>query len=131
MKYSLTINNIILSIFITMILAGCSPRQPKPIEPKIDEPPLAPSAEAVYLYGEGSAASPNEIILNLNDEPLFLGQGFVRLAGVVEGVGGIKALIDDKGRGVTLGLGDGFHGYRLKAISSNSVLLKKEREALK
>ena len=87
------------------------------------EPP-EPSREALFVYQQNHVPE-GEIVLKLNAEPLLLGAGYVRLAGVVRGRNPL-ALIEAGGRGLCLELGDRFQGYCLSEVALREVRLIKE-----
>ncbi|MBI5399280.1 hypothetical protein HZB07_01495 [Candidatus Saganbacteria bacterium] len=84
----------------------------------------APSREAVFVSENQMLADKPEIILKLNSDPRLLPVGYVRLAGIVNGVAPL-ALLDVVGRSVCLELNDELGGYRLVKIDGQAIYLRR------
>jgi hypothetical protein len=95
--------------------------------------------EPIYVYGKHPEKDTlKEVILRLNAEPVLLpvhrspegeggASGYVRLVGVVSG-GRPLALVELGGKGLGVGIGEEFAGYRIASISSRKIILKRKGE---
>ncbi len=132
-----TLIKLIFLVLAILALSSCSSR-PEQVEVKAEEEELrveeeiAPTAEAeareaVYIYkAHPGQVSSDKITLAMNDDPLLLPDGYVRLVGVVSG-GKPIAVIEVGGRGVVVERGDQVCGYTLILIDKGKILLKRCR----
>lgn len=88
-----------------------------------------PSREAVFIYNQQKTLA-RKISLKLGSEPLLFPSGYLRLTGVVDGMGGREPiiLVEIGGRGLALGVGEGVDGYQLISVSESGAVLAKKGE---
>lgn len=123
-----TILKIILLLLLILALSSCSPR--RPVEVTEEKPPTSEAQvrEPLYTYEKDtSPANPDSFCLDLNDEPLLLPDGYVRLVGVVSG-GRPIALIEVGGRGRCVRPGDIIGDHAVVGISPRTARLRKRKE---
>jgi len=129
-----TIIKLIFLILAVLALSSCSARNKAeattpPDETEIleeDVPtPEAEARETIYIYKEHpEQVSSDKITLVMNNDPLLLPDGYVRLVGVVSG-GKPIAVIEVGGRGRIVGGGDKMGEYRVARIFPQEILLVK------
>jgi len=132
-----TILKFILLFLLILALSSCSPRQPAEVVASPEDLPVVeaqpPSIEArprepLYTYEKDPGpANPDSFCLSLNDEPLLLPDGYVRLVGVVSG-GKPIALIEVGGRGRCARMGDRIGDHVVVGIGPGSARLRKRKE---
>lgn len=124
-------------IIVMLLLSSCSPKETITVNPQSaadDEPFLdlpiskeATSRKPVFVYSEKENLSKEGIVLRINNEPILLTSGYVRLVGVVSG-GRPMALLEVGGRGLVVGIGDEVSGYNISHISKDRIKLTKKGE---
>lgn len=125
-----------LLVIASLLFSSCSPKETITVNPESaadDEPFLdlpaskeVSSRKPVFVYSEKDNLSKEEIVLRINNEPILLTSGYVRLVGVVSG-GRPMALLEVGGRGLVVGVGDEISGYLISHISKDRIkLIKKE-----
>ena len=128
-KYCL---KILVLVLAALLFVSCSPSEKKGLEETKEEIEMvedetttfeADSREALFVYDQ-PLADKNELILNLESEPLLLASGYVRLVGVVSG-GRPLALLEVGGRGRCVGPGEEVGEYKIAKIARKSVYLRK------
>ncbi|OGB89856.1 hypothetical protein A2625_05345 [candidate division WOR-1 bacterium RIFCSPHIGHO2_01_FULL_53_15] len=119
---------IVILLILGLALAGCaSPERKITIRNEAEdisgEAVIAPSREAVYIYGN-QRDLPKTLILRIGGEPVLLPSGYLRLAGVVSGEKP-TACLEIAGGGLALGEGETIDAYRIIRIASDHVVLEK------
>jgi hypothetical protein len=130
MNYSV----LVILMILVLTLTACAPSESQPlpsdqtinIEPS-EEAETGPSREAVYIYNEQSASNPAALSLQMNTEPVQVGNTYIRLVGIIEGLNPV-ALVEVNGKGASIGLGERVGGYCLTSISRNAVQLKRAKD---
>jgi len=121
-----------LIVFLALLLVSCS--SPKE-EPKVERVPddaefveeqvatvEADPRKPLFVYKNQLPNALDEIILQLNSEPVLLTSGYVRLVGVVSG-GKPLALVEVGGKGRCVSVGDSVEGYLVDFIYNDKVKL--------
>ncbi len=119
----------IIIVSIIFLLCGCSSPQEEIIisEEKEEESEIIqPSREAVYVYNQQPENNSKQITLKLNNEPLLMPEGSMRLLGVVVGGRRKQVLLEVAGEGRFFSEGDNIQGYQLIQISESKITLRKE-----
>ncbi len=87
------------------------------------------SRKPLYVYNNRPTENPGKLTLKLNNEPLLLPNGYVRLVGVVSGPacrtgrGKSRALIEVAGKGRCVGVGDKVGRYKVVSVLSKEIQL--------
>ena len=80
--------------------------------------------EPLYVYkNQPEGIASRNVTLTLNEEPLLLPNGYVRLVGVVSG-GRPMALVEVGGRGLCVEIGNRVGDYRVVSILAKKIRLK-------
>ncbi|MFH1825816.1 MAG: hypothetical protein ABH823_00805 [bacterium] len=128
------IKPLVFILLLPLILTACnskdklesSLKEQETAEGVIVQPPTleAEPREPVYVYGQQTKASPDELTLSINNEPLLVNSSYVRLVGVVSG-GKPLALLEIAGRGLCLGVGKRVSDYQITEINVKGVKLER------
>ena len=127
---------LLIIISVALVLCSCSASIGK--EEKVDiknsdgdsVEEKAPSVEVeprepVYVYDKHPGNNLKEVALSLNNEPLLLSNGYLRLVGVVSG-GKPLALVEIGGRGICAEIGGRIGDYSVVSISEKEINLKRK-----
>jgi len=88
----------------------------------------AETREPIFVYNNQSKIQPKKVLLAINDKPQLLGDGYVRLLGVVMGNSLPIALVEISGKERCLRQGERCNGYYISSIRESGIrLARKER----
>lgn len=125
-----------LFLFTSLLffLSACAPSEKNPVVPHqavVTEPSeeaiKVPSREAVFVYNDQTSSNPAALSLQINAEPVQIGNSYIRLVGIINGMKPV-ALVEINGKGSSVGLGERVSGYCLVLIERNIVQLKRVKE---
>lgn len=125
-------------VFLALLLVSCSsPKEEPKVTREADDAEFieeqvatveANPRKPLFVYQNQSPNISDQIILQLNSEPVLLTAGYVRLVGVVSG-GKPLALVEVGGKGRCVSVGDLIEGYLVDFIYNDKVKLFRKKGA--